>query len=214
MNEAPAAFASLQRLLRTPPPQAPGERCDYCAVPLSPEHGHLIDLQARRIMCSCRPCALTFEPEGAARGRYKAIPSRYAELAEFALDDAAWDALGIPIGLAFFFYNSAEGRTIALYPGPAGATESELDLSAWDEIAARNPQLATLAADVEAAIVLRRDGTTSCFIVPIDGAYTLVGLIRLGWKGFDGGPEAWDRIDAFFVDVRRRAGNARPAVPR
>ena len=37
------------------------------------------------------------------------------------------------VGLAFFFRNSALDRTVAFYPGPAGATESELDLKAWNE---------------------------------------------------------------------------------
>lgn len=205
MNDVPAAFASLQRLLRRPAPLASGERCDYCAEPVGPGHGHLIDMQARRILCACRPCHLVFEPDGAAQGRYKTVPTRYLEVDGFALDDAAWDRLQIPIGLAFFFTNSLEGRTIALYPGPAGATESELDLAAWSDIAAAHPALGTMAADVEAALVLRRDGATRCFVVPIDAAYTLVGLIRLSWKGFDGGPDAWSRIHGFFAELHERA---------
>lgn len=214
MSAMPGEFASLQRLLRKPPPQAPGERCDYCAEPLAPEHGHLIDLQARRIMCSCRPCRLVFEPEGAAQGRYKAVPTRYLEIENFALDEDAWDLLQIPIGLAFFFTNSVEGRTIALYPGPAGATESELDLAAWNQIAARHPGLAELQADVEAALVVRRNGETRCFVVPIDAAYKLVGLIRLSWKGFDGGTEAWTRIDAFFEEMQERSRGRTPGGRR
>jgi hypothetical protein len=214
VDGAPGDFASLQRLLRKPAPQAPGERCDYCAEPVLAEHGHLIDLQARRIMCSCRPCYLVFEPSGAANGRYKAVPSRYVELSDFALDDTAWERLQIPIGLAFFFTNSVEGRTVALYPGPAGATESELDLSAWNEIVAEHPQLGSLEPDVEAALVLRRNGTTRCFVVPIDAAYRLVGIIRLSWKGFDGGPDAWSRIDAFFDEISQRSRGAFAMGPR
>lgn len=208
MNEAPGDFRSLQRLLRKPAAQAPGERCDYCAAPVPSEHGHLIDLTARRIMCSCRPCYLVFEPQGAANGRYKAVPSRYVEVGGFALDQAAWERLQIPIGLAFFFTNSVEDRTIALYPGPAGATESELDLSAWNDIVAEHPELASIEPDVEAALVLHRHGTTRCFIVPIDAAYRLVGIIRLSWKGFDGGDDAWGRIDGFFNEMSERAGGA------
>jgi hypothetical protein len=214
VERLPGEFASLQRLLRKPPPQAPGERCDYCAEPLAPEHGHLIDMQARRIMCSCRPCRLVFEPEGAAHGRYKPVPTRYLEIEDFALDDASWDLLQIPIGLAFFFTNSLEARTVALYPGPAGATESELDLAAWSEIAANHPALGTLEPDVEAALVLRRNGDTRCFIVPIDAAYRLVGVIRLSWKGFDGGSEAWERIDAFFAEMHERSQGRVPAGAR
>jgi len=214
MNRAPGEFASLQRLLRKAPPAAPGERCDYCAVPLTPEHGHLIDLQARRILCSCPPCRLVFEPAGAAQGRYKTVPTRYAELHGFAIDDATWELLQIPIGLAFFFVNSTENRTIALYPGPAGAIESELDLSAWNQIAAEHPVLASLLPDVEAVVLLRRNGVQRCFVVPIDQAYKLVGIIRLAWKGFDGGPDAWGRIDAFFEEMHERGAGRVPAGSR
>lgn len=210
VERASNGFDALQRLLRKPRPQPPGERCDYCSAPLVPEHGHLIDVQARRIMCSCRPCYLVFEPAGAARGRYRTVPTRYAEVADFVLDDGMWERLQIPIGLAFFFSNSVEGRTVALYPGPAGATESELDLVAWDEIAAAHPLLATLEADVEAVLVLRRHGVSRCFVVPIDAAYRLVGLIRTSWKGFDGGEEAWARIDAFFAEMHERSGGGVP----
>ena len=73
-------FAALEKLLHKKAPAAPGERCDFCATPIEPEHGHLIDLKARRIMCGCRPCWLVFEPQGAALGRYKPIPRRYAEI--------------------------------------------------------------------------------------------------------------------------------------
>lgn len=198
-------FASLQRLLRTRPATAPGERCDYCAQPLNPEHGHLVDLETRRILCSCRPCALVFEPAGAAQGRYKTVPSRYVELSGFVVDDAAWDRLQIPIGLAFFFRNSREGRTVALYPGPAGATESLLDLDAWNGIAADHPLLQSVQDDVEAVLMLRRNGTTRAFVVPIDAAYRLVGIIRTAWRGFDGGDEVWRRIETFFGELHERS---------
>ena len=214
MEREPAAFSALRQLLRKPPPQAPGERCDYCAEPVPAEHGHLIDLQARRIMCSCRPCYLVFQPSGAAQGRYKTVPARYAEVEAFALDDGAWERLQIPIGLAFFFVNSAEGRTVALYPGPAGATESQLDLAAWNEIVAQHPLIGSLEPDVEAVLVLRRGGASRCFVVPIDAAYRLVGLIRLSWKGFDGGTDAWGRIATFFDEMHERSNGRVPAGAR
>ena len=202
-------FAALQGLLRKPV-AVTGERCDFCAEPIGPEHGHLVDLTARRIMCGCRPCYLVFEPEGAARGRYKPVPNRYLEIENLALDDAAWESLQIPIGLAFFFRNSIEGKLLAFYPGPAGATESQLPLDAWESIAANDPVLATLADDVEAILLHRRGerepggATTRCFLVPIDAAYELVGLIRTSWRGFDGGEDAWRRIDAFFASLLER----------
>jgi len=192
----------LQRILQKRPP--PGERCDFCAMLLPPDHGHLIELAARRILCSCRPCYIVFEPTGAAQGRYRPIPTRYEELRGFALDDAQWDALAIPIGLAFFFYNSLEKKMFAFYPSPAGATESLLPLDTWDEIAAANSLLASLEPDVEAILIRRSQERARAFIVPIDAAYELVGIIRSNWKGFDGGEQAHQRIDAYFAKLAER----------
>ncbi len=197
-------FAALQGLLRKPVVSAPGERCDFCSQPVGPGHSHLIDLKARRIMCGCRPCALTFEPDGAAKGRFKLVPERFARIDDLALDDATWDALQIPIGLAFFFHNSVDGNFAAFYPGPAGATESQLPLDAWQTIAENHPVLATLRADVEAILLRRQGSKTDCYLVPIDAAYELVGLIRSSWRGFDGGDDAKRGIAAFFDGIDRR----------
>ncbi|MDB5027530.1 MAG: hypothetical protein JWO66_1219, partial [Candidatus Eremiobacteraeota bacterium] len=58
----------------------------------------------------------------------------------------------------------------------------------------------------------RRDGASRCFVVPVDAAYRLVGLIRTCWKGFDGGAGAWSKIDAFFAEMQERSsGVPRPA---
>ncbi len=201
----PRGVAALAQLLKKRPAPAPGERCDYCAVPLADEHGHLVDLKARRILCSCRACYLVFAPAGAAQGRYKIVPTRYERIDGFAVDDAQWDALQIPISLVFFFYNSVEQNMSAFYPGPAGATQSLLPLETWDALAAKYPALARLEADVEAILIHRRkESATRCAIVPIDAAYELVGLMRANWRGFDGGQEVWDRIESFFAKIDER----------
>ncbi len=184
--------ALLQQMLQKRPPV--GERCDFCSTSLAPEHSHLIELAARRIVCACRPCYIVFEPKGAAQGRYRAIPSRYRQIDKFVLGDAKWDTLQVPIGLAFFFYNSIEKRTVAFYPSPAGATESLLPLDTWTEIVAEFPALASLEPDVEAILIQRDRGVSRCFIVPVDSAYELVGVIRTCWKGFDGGQEAHEKL--------------------
>jgi len=54
------------------------------------------------------------------------------------------------------------------------------------------------------------DTATRCVLVPVDACYRLVGLVRRHWRGFDGGPEAWAHIDAFFDAVEARSR----AVPR
>jgi hypothetical protein len=148
-----------------------------------------------------------FTHEGAARGKFKAIPERYLYAPGLILTDAQWNRMQIPVGIAFFFFNSSLGRMVVFYPSPVGATESLLSLETWDELARTNPLLTTLATDVEALLVrsVQRRGGFECYIVPIDACYELVGRIRRRWKGFDGGEDAWTEIDAFFAEVRARS---------
>ena len=102
-------------------------------------------------MCACRGCCLLFTPDGAGGGRFRAVPDRYLVVPRLHADAAQWDALQIPVSVAFFFLNSTLDQVAAFYPSPAGATESLLPLDAWDEIVAANPELATLRPDVEAS---------------------------------------------------------------
>ena len=102
-----------------------------CSEPIADEHQHVVNVAGRQLMCVCRACYLLFT-DSQAELRYRAVPDRYLAFPDFALDRRAWEALQIPVGVAFFFTNSALGRTVAFYPGPAGATESELDLDAWN----------------------------------------------------------------------------------
>jgi hypothetical protein len=107
--------------------------------------------------------------------------------------------------VAFFFVNSAVGTVGAFYPSPAGATESLLPLDTWDRLLVDNEALRTMEPDVEALIVRRDDAHEEAFLVPIDACYELVGELRRLWKGFDGGTEARDAMDAFFVRLAERA---------
>jgi hypothetical protein len=72
-------------------------------------------------------------------------------------------------------------------------------------VVAANPAMTDLAPDVEALLVRRTGDGFECYLVPIDACYELVGLVRLHWKGFDGGQEAWEAIDGFFDAVRERS---------
>jgi hypothetical protein len=187
----------------------PGERCEMCGQDVAAEHRHVVDLTERTLKCLCRPCYLLFSDPKAAQGRFRQVPTRFAELPGDGIDEAAWDALAIPVSLAFFFHNSTQDRAVAFYPGPAGATESLLPLDAWQQVVAANPAFASAAPDVEAVMVRRAPVGAECFIVPIDACYELVGRLRRTWRGFDGGVEARAEIDAFFATALQRARSGR-----
>lgn len=207
-------FHVLQRITadRKPAVRA-GERCEMCAEPIADLHQHVVDIEGRQLMCVCRGCYLLFTDRNAAL-RYRAVPDRYLFFPEFTISQGEWDALEIPVGLAFFFRNSALGKTIAFYPGPAGATESELPLEQWRSVLERHPQLDVLAADVEALLIrVPERGTTDavCLLLPIDACYEFVGRMRMLWRGFDGGQDVRRYMDEFFTEMsaRARPGGAR-----
>ncbi len=203
------AFAVIRRIRaeRTSAAPKPGEVCELCGEVIGDRHGHLVDLERRGLMCACRGCYLLFTPGGAGGGRFRAVPDRYEVFDNVRLSPAQWEAMQIPVSVAFFFFNSVLGQVAAFYPSPAGATESALPLDTWAEVMADNPELATLTPDVEALLV-RVDPATragECFLVPIDACYELVGQLRRLWKGFDGGAEARQALEEFFAGVRARA---------
>jgi hypothetical protein len=202
-------LAVLRRIRAARPAPAAGERCEMCAEAIGDEHPHVVDLASRNLLCTCRPCYLLFT-DGQAELRYRAVPDRYLSFPGTVLDARQWDELEIPVGLAFFFVNSVLGRTVAFYPGPAGATESELPLGAWERVLDGAPALRTVAPDVEAVIVRMPDRAAGgeCLLVPIDRCYELVGGLRRIWRGFDGGQEARALIEGFFADL---AARSRPA---
>jgi hypothetical protein len=206
MTSEPLAVLQRIRAGRAVPKPRPGECCEMCGEPIPDEHGHVVDVHRRSLQCACRGCYLLFTSEGAGGGHFRAVPDRYLVFADFRLSAAQWDALQIPVSIAFFFLNSTIERVAAFYPSPAGATESMLPLDVWEEIVAANRDLGTLVPDVEALLVRSdTDRDVECFIVPIDACYELVGELRRLWKGFDGGSEAHRALEVFFDRVRAKA---------
>ena len=185
------------------------EHCDLCGEQVAPEHRHVVDLNARSLLCACRACTILFDRREAGGGHYRLVPERRIELGDFRLDEAQWSAFRIPVELAFFFRSSGVGRVAAVYPSPAGATESLLELEAWQELERANPILLELEDDVEALLVNRAGGRLDHFLAPIDDCYALAGVMRTHWKGFAGGSEVWREIEGFFDRLRARAGGAR-----
>jgi hypothetical protein len=182
------------------PPAA--ERCDLCGNEIPSEHRHLLHLVERRILCACESCVAmrSGDPELRPTG------TRTEVLDDFELSDELWASFGIPIGLAFFMESSTAGGVIAFYPSPAGSTESELDLDAWEELRSANPALAGLEADAEALVVDRISQPPQHAIAPIDQCYRLVGMIRASWEGISGGTGPERAIQSFFGELRAGAG--------
>lgn len=181
------------------------ERCELCGAPLPADHRHVLDLSSRELACACRACSLLMDGPAAGGGHFRLIPDRRLRLESFALSDLEWEELRIPVEMAFFFHSSAQQRVVAFYPSPMGATESRLELPAWQAIEAANPVLATMAPDVESLLVNRARGQRSHWLVPVEDPYRLVALIRTRWRGFTGGQEVWAAIDDFFGQLARRA---------
>lgn len=192
-------IAGLRRFVRRPVAE---HHCEMCGAAIRANHRHLMQLSEQRLLCCCHSCAVLFG-EGN-KEIYRLVPTHSRQLvaAEFSLSDAQWDALEIPIDIAFFFKSTLASRVVALYPGPAGTTESLLDLSAWKELQTENPVLAELEPDVEALLINRAHGAREYYRVPIDQCYALAGIIRMRWQGLTGGTEAWVAIGEFFSNLQ------------
>jgi hypothetical protein len=194
-------IGALQRFVRK---RAPQERCELCGAAVSAVHEHLIEPASRRMVCACQACAILFP--GDAGQRYKRVPSRIRFLSDFRMSDGQWDSLMVPINMAFFVENSAASRMTAVYPSPAGATESQLPLETWQEIIAENPVLQTMQPDVEALLVNRlgeRRGfpVNQYYLLPIDQCFKLVGLVRMHWRGLSGGEDLWQELGRYFAGL-------------
>ncbi len=204
------AAATTEVVSQQPEP----ERCEMCDTEVDARHGHVVDREKQRLMCTCRACYLLFTRERgtAASGtgtpsgaRYRAVPDRYVYDPEHPLTRSDWERLQVPVGAAFFIRGVGDRPVAGFYPSPAGATECLLDLEAWSELGERLPLLNAAEEEVEAVLIRRTDSGIDCYLVPVDACYELVGAMRLHWRGFDGGAEARARIDEFFDRVRTRS---------
>jgi hypothetical protein len=188
-----SAVQALRRLAR---PQPQVEQCEFCNCTLGHAHRHLLETATRRIACVCDPCALRFEN---VIGRWKLIPRDSIPLPDFQMSDGQWDGFALPINLAFF--STSAGRLTAMYPSPAGATESLLSLESWETLRTANPPLQQMQPDVQALLVNRLGDNREYYIAPIDRCFELVGIIRMHWRGFSGGPKVAQEIESFFKQL-------------
>lgn len=181
------------------------EQCELCGEVIPPNHRHLLDLSSRDLKCVCQACRILFDRKAAGAGHYRLVPDRRLRIEGFRLGDEDWDALQIPVEMAFFFHSTRDERVSAFYPSPAGPTESLLRLDAWEGLERANPVLLSLEPDVEALLVNRARGARQYLIVPVEDPYRLVALIRSRWRGLTGGEEVWQGIESFFAELSQQA---------
>jgi hypothetical protein len=186
---------------QAPPPASSTATCELCPIGIGEDHRHLLHLVERRIVCVCETCwsMRSGDPE------FRPPGSRTLWLEDFVMADEIWSAFQIPIGLAFLMRSSVSRAVVALYPSPVGATESELELTAWDALCEANPILRQMEPDAEALIVNRTGDVHQYAIVPVDQCYRMVGLIKSRWEGITGGRGVEEAVGEFFDRVRERA---------
>ena len=94
-----------------------GGHCELCPVGLADDHRHLLHLAERRIVCVCETCWSLHSGDA----DYRPTGGRTLWLDDFRLDDEAWAAFQIPIGLAFMLRSGlGRRRRDALSLSPPG----------------------------------------------------------------------------------------------
>ena len=196
------------------------EWCDGCRATLASQHEHRLLLRGssadRKLECVCVACAAA---DGVG-SPWKRVPRRCAPVRDLDAADVEWEALGVPIRLAFFVVTGEGARPLAFFPSPAGAIELAPSEDAWNRMQAKSAAVRRMEPDVEALLVHHARGEGAGergasgatvghqYVVSIDVCYHLVGLVRAHWRGFEGGPQVWKRIDALLADLRREANDA------
>jgi hypothetical protein len=174
------------------------ERCELCSAAVPDAHAHVLDERAGDLLCACRACALLFERDAAADGRYRLVPDRRVRLSGLSPAD-----LGVPVGLAFFV-RRPDGGVDAHYPSPLGATRWDVDPDVWDRAVAGCEPLPTMRPSVEALLVNTARGADEQWLVPVDECHRLVAVVRRHWRGLSGGDRVWREIEAFFDELAGR----------
>ena len=183
-------------------PRGPAdELCDVCGVTIPADHRHLLHLAERRIVCACEACWAMRSGEG----DYRPTGSRTLWLPDLQLPNDLWAGFQIPIGLAFFMRSTVTECVVAMYPSPAGATESELHFESWGRMIELNPVLRDMEPDVEGLVVNRLSDPPAYAIAPIDRCYALTGAIKAAWEGISGGSAVERAVASFFEQLRTAA---------
>ena len=181
-----------------------------CSTEIADRHGHVADLEAHRLLCTCRACFLLFTGSGAGAGRFLAVPEDVRKVADVAISEGQWAALQIPVDLAFFLRQSGAENVGAYYPGPGARPSRSWTWPAGPRSSTRTPFWRRRNRDVRAILLRRSTSGYACYLVPVDRCYELVGIVRQSWVGFHGGAEVWARVEGFFAGAGRGEPPGRP----
>ena len=176
------------------------ERCELCAEPISDDHGHLVDLQARNLLCACRGCYLLFVSEGAGGS---ALPGGSRPVPGFLGLRAVRRPVGslqIPVerGLLLRELRRSGGWRRSTR-GPRAPPSPNFRWTPgrrwWRPTRCWRNSNPTSRHSWSGPIA---GGETECFSSRSTPATSWSADLRRLWRGFDGGREASDAIDAFF----------------
>ena len=137
---------------------------------------------------------------------FRPVGQPHALAGGLRLPEEIWAQFRIPIGLAFFMYSSVTDCVVALYPSPAGATESELHFETWSRLAELNPVLERArarrrGADRQPDRRIRRPTRS-----PRSTAATCSwAWSSPRWEGISGGAGVERAIDGYFDDLKAAA---------
>ena len=203
----------LQRIRQAPRAARARASAATCAASWSPTSTSTSSTP--RAATSCAPaagCWLLFTSNGAGGGKYRAVPDRYL-YARRAVDRARELGRAADPGERGLLLLQLDAwtrwpRSTRARPAPPSRC---CPLDAWDRLVADNEVLRIDGGRRRGPPrPPRRASTDDAYLVPIDACYELVGELRRLWKGFDGGTEARDAIDAFFDRLRGAGADDRP----
>ncbi len=83
MNDPLVGAAAHPRVAAGARPRPGRALRDVHGAGAATEHDHLVDLEQRSLLCTCRGCYLLFTPDGAGGGRFRAVPDRYLAFPDF-----------------------------------------------------------------------------------------------------------------------------------
>lgn len=199
-----AVLAKLRALMTG----AATAECELCACSIPTEHAHLLELEARRLVCACPECASLYAREQQRQApRFLRVERRAVRVPELDFDDHTWADLGVTAALAFFTTRQRTGEVVATFPGRAGLIESFVPLRVWGDLERRYPVLKAILPEVEALLVRRTSRHREAFRVSIDHCYELSSLFRSAEAPITH-PDV-PSVQAFFARLERERGSHR-----